>query len=181
MRYVAITSGPINRKRKKTILTGIIFRDNYIEGLLSSDVNIDGADSTAKIIKMIGNSRFKDQIRIVLLNGIAIAGLNIVEPKTIEKRLNARVVLLNKRKQNARELVNALREFSRLSKKDVRRKIRIVEDYSSVKIIKFHGLFLQSGLDENNVKRFAERAFEALRVSHIVSSGVAKGESKGRL
>ena len=44
-----------------------------------------------------------------------------------------------------------------------------------------NGLFIQSNLDNRYIRRFAEKAFEGLRIAHIVASGISKGESKGHL
>jgi uncharacterized protein len=180
VRYIGITSGPIN-KGKKSLLVGIIFRDNYIEGLLSSTIDVDGTNSTRKIIKMVKRSRFNGQIRILVLNGIALAGLNIIDPDLLEKALGMRVILLNRRRQNAKELISALRKFSRTKKIDVENRITIVKRYASVKPEVVNGLFLQSTVEMSYVKKFAEKWFEAIRISHIIASGISKGESTGRL
>ena len=79
VRYIAIASGP-KEKGKDSILVGVVFRNSYIEGLVSSTVKSDGTDSTDKIIRMIKHSKFRDQIRVLLFNGIALAGLNIIDP-----------------------------------------------------------------------------------------------------
>jgi len=181
-RYIAMTSGPIDKERaSETILVGVILREKYIEGLLSTFIKTDGTDSTEQIIKMIKKSRFNDQIKILLFNGIALAGLNVVDPDLLEKELKMKVVILNKRKQNPKELVHALNEFSRLTKNNAKKRIKIVEDYGSVKALKFNNIFIQSRLESYFIKNFAEKAFEALRISHIISSGISKGESTGRL
>ncbi len=180
VRYIAIASGPIE-KRKNTLIVGVIFRDNYIEGLLSTGINVDGTDSTKQIIKMVKSSRFKDQIRILLFNGIALAGLNVIDPWLLEKSLGIKVLLLNRRKQNAAELIKALGEFSRISRRNVKKRTGIVKRYSLIKPLKIKGLFFQSGLDEPYTRDFADRAFEALRIAHIIVRGVSTGESKGRI
>lgn len=181
-RFIAITSGPIDRaKRNKTLIVGAVYRETYIEGLLSTRVTVDGIDSTAQIIKMIKGSRFRDQIRILLFNGIALAGLNIINPKLLEKKLKMNVVLLNRRRQNAKDLINALNESSRITRKNTRERAKVVEEHSSTKILKARNLFLQSGLDDHYLRNFADKAFEALRISHIISRGISSGESKGRL
>ncbi len=180
VRYIAIASGPIEKGRI-TPLLGVIFRDNYIEGLLSTRVAVDGTDSTTRIIETVKGSRFGEQIRILLFNGIALAGLNIIDMQELERKLHSKVVLLNRRKQNADDLVNALREFSRLTKKSVGKRIEMVESSRKMKAIKANGFFLQSTLDEAYLRRFSRGAFEALRVAHIIASGVSVGESRGRL
>ena len=183
VRYIAIASGPINKQRRnsKTLLVGMIFREDCLEGVLSTRITSDGTDSTAQIIKMIKGSRFNDQIKILLFNGIALAGLNIINPEILERKLKMKVVLLNRRRQNARQLIRALGEYSRIRKKDVEKRIRVVTDYSSVKILKVKKLFLQSKLEGYYLRNFAGAAFEALRMAHLTASGISQGESKGRL
>jgi uncharacterized protein len=180
VRYIAIASGPIE-KGTNALIVGVIFRDNYIEGVLSTKIKIDGTDSTERIIKMIKNSRFKDQIRILLFNGIALAGLNILDIRNLEKELGSKVVLLNKRKQNAAELIKALNEFSQLKKSDVKERINFVKESKNLNSVKVDNLFLQSKLEKPYLRNFAKNAFEALRIAHIFARGVATGESKGHL
>lgn len=180
VRYIAVASGP-KEDRRRTLLVGIIFRDNYIEGMLSTSIGVDGTDSTRRIIEMMERSRFKEQIRMVLLNGIALAGLNIINPELLEKRVGVKVLLLNRRIQNPKELIGALRKFSAVTKKDAKDRIRIVKEYGLIKPLRVDGMFIQSGLDAAYVKGFADRAFEALRVAHIIARGISTGESKGRL
>ena len=80
---------------------------------------------------MIRRSRFNEQIKILVFNGIALAGLNIINPDVLEKRLGMSVILLNKRRQNPNELINALNKFSRIRKKEVKERIAIVNGYGS--------------------------------------------------
>jgi endonuclease V-like protein UPF0215 family len=181
VRYIAIASGPIKEKSRNSVLVGVVFRNNYIEGLVSSTIKPDGADSTDKIIRMVRHSRFKDQIRILLFNGIALAGLNVIDLDVLEKRLNSEIILLNRRRQNSKELINALNEFSRLSGQDVDGRIKIVERSSSMRPLHTDGFYLQSSMEDYYLKRFAKNAFEALRIAHIIARGVSTGESKGRL
>lgn len=179
IRYIAIASGP--KSGKSTMLIGAIFRDNYMEGLLSTRIDVDGMDSTKKIIGMINRSRFKEQIRIILLNGIALAGLNIIDPSYMEKKLGIRVMLLNRRRQNPKELIKALRGFSRLKGIDVSKRIATVKEYSKVDPLKVNGIYIQSRLEKGHIRSFSEKAFEALRIAHIIARGVSTGESKGRI
>ncbi len=179
VRYIAIASGPI--KKGRTCLIGVIFRNSYIEGVLSGAIEADGTDATGQIIRMVRRSRFAAQIRILLFNGIALAGLNIINPGLLERELDAKVVLLNRRRQNPKELIKALGEFSRLKRKDVKSRIKTVEAYGAIKPLRVNGLYMQSSLDNVYLKAFAESAFEAIRIAHIVARGVSTGESKGRI
>lgn len=178
-RYIALASGPI-ANRKRTILIGLIFREGYLEGVLSAPIDVDGSDSTSKIIKMISRSRFKEQIRVVMSNGIALAGLNVMDPSLIERKLGVKTLLMNRRRQNPKELANALKEFSRMTGKDVDERIEIIRGYG-IKPVMARGMHVQSSMDRRSIGIFAERAFEALRMAHIITSGLSSGESKGRV
>ena len=179
VRYMAIASGPIGN-RKRTLLIGLVFREGYLEGMLSTDIAVDGTDSTDKIIRMMSRSRFREQMRVILSNGIALAGLNVMSPETVERKLGISMLLMNRRRQNPKELINALKEFSRITGKDVKERIRIIKDYG-IRPVRANGMYIQSGMDRRDIRIFAARAFEALRMAHIVASGFSTGESRGRL
>ena len=67
-------------KDKETLIIGAFFRGGeFIDGIVSTRVMVDGSDSTKKITEMVKNSKFYPQIRAIMLDGIAVGGFNIVD------------------------------------------------------------------------------------------------------
>lgn len=178
IRVAAITSGPV-RSGREALVVCMVARDGVIEGALSTRVTSDGSDSTRRITSMIRRSRFRDQVGLVALNGIAIAGLNVVDVRSVAKSLGADFVVLTRRRPRKTLLLSALRRLSRQTGADTKARMAVVEAMSTLGFSRLDGFFVQS--DVNVPQGMARLAFEALRVSHLVARGVSTGESKGRL
>ncbi|MCL5434229.1 MAG: DUF99 family protein [Candidatus Marsarchaeota archaeon] len=181
VRILAIASGPIQTSRKSTILVGVVFRDGTIEGVLSESIAVNGADATEKIVRMVLRSRFREQIKIVASNGIAIAGLNVLDLGLMERRLRVHTVVLTRKKPHEGELLMALRRFGEAGGKNVESRIEEVKTANLRGFSRIGGFYLQSGLDKNDLKAIYGQAFESLRIAHLIAKGVSYGESKGRI
>lgn len=180
IRFVAIASGPING-RGRALIVGVVGRDGVIEGVLSESIEVDGEDSAERIIRMVGRSRFREQIRLVALNGIALAGLNVVNVPRLEKDLKVKTVVLTRGRPRPRLLLRALNGFSRISGKGVKERIGLVREQAKIKPARVGGFHLQSTIEKGEIGRVAGSAYEMLRIAHLIARGVETGESKGRI
>ena len=181
VRILAVASGPIyERKKRTTLLVGIIGRIGTIEGVLSDRIIVDGNDASSKIIKMARKSRFGDQIKLIAINGIALAGLNVVDVKNVEHRTGIPVVVLTRKKPDFKALEKALMN-SREGRDLINSKIAVVKALNSERPFKrAHSFYIQSDekIDHGKV---VETAFELLRLAHMIANGVSTGISKGRI
>ena len=151
-----------------------------IEGVLSDRIIVDGNDATSKIIKMVRKSRFGDQIKLIAINGIALAGLNVVDVKTVERRTGIPVIVLTRKKPDFEALEKALRN-SGADRDSINSKIAVVKALNSERPFKkAAGFYLQADekIDNDSI---AETAFELLRLAHMIANGVSTGVSKGRI
>jgi uncharacterized protein len=180
IRFVAVASGPIN-ERKRALIVGVVGRNGVIEGILSSSIEVDGKDSALSIIRMVNSSRFKEQIKLVVLNGIALAGLNVVDIPRLENALKIKTVVLTRGKPRPMLLVRALNEFSHESGKEVRERIALVKEQAERESVLSNGFHLQSTIEEPEIRRLVKSIYEMLRVAHLIARGVETGESKGRI
>ncbi|MFI5412945.1 MAG: DUF99 family protein [Candidatus Micrarchaeales archaeon] len=179
IRILAIACSPL--KRKKTLLVGLVSRKDYIEGLISTYVTVDGIDSTNKIAKMLKESKFNDQVRLVVMNGIGIAGLNVLDVKKFEKLTSTKVLSITRRKPRPDELIKALKVFSSMTKTDVKERIMLVEKLNELNTFGIQEFYLQTSLSKADSKKFVLKAFELVRLAHLIASGIESGESKGRI
>ncbi len=183
VRVAAITTGPIGKggKRKSggsTLLVCVVGNINAVEGVLSTKVKIDGDDSTKKVISMISRSRFSDQIKIVALNGIAVAGLNMIDVRELEQKLSVKSVVLTRERPHVGLLKRSIRAL-KLSARDTKRKMDLVSHQRDAKAVE--GFYMQTSVGEGNLKNIAKTCASLLRLSHLISRGISTGESKGRI
>jgi endonuclease V-like protein UPF0215 family len=108
-RIIAIDDFPI--KGKIVPIVGVIFRENNLEGVITSKVKKDGKDATNKIIKMIKNSKFKDQIRIVVVHSLMLAGFNVVDLEKIEKDLDVIAIAVEKTRPSKTKVKKSLKKL----------------------------------------------------------------------
>jgi hypothetical protein len=180
VRILAVASGPI-AKGRSTLMVGVIGRDGTVEAVLSRKVAVDGTDSTDKITDMIRRTRFGEQVRIITANGIAIAGLNVIDVRELERLTGKKVLILTRKRPHPGQLVDALVKNGKREGVDAGKQVAIVRDYAKNAPKKRFGFYLHTTLGDADAKRFAKGAFEMLRLAHLIARGVSTGESKGRI
>ncbi len=157
---------------------------SYLEGVMRTEVEIDGHDSTQKIIDMLANSRYREQVKVILLDGIALAGFNIVDIEQLHYELKIPVLTLTRDRPDLRKIRSALRKHfvdwkeryglaTRLPLK------RIETEHSPLWA---SGLGLEWGEFEEIVRSSTVRGAvpEPLRVAHLIATAMTRGESHGR-
>ncbi|MGC8496165.1 MAG: DUF99 family protein [Candidatus Micrarchaeia archaeon] len=183
-RFVAVASAPIGADRfsisRKVLVVGIVARQGEVEGVLSSHVAVNGSDSSSSILKMVLRSRFAEQIKFVVSNGIAMAGLNVIDYRCLFRK-SLPLVVVTRSIPRPSKLSYALRSFSAKSGVNVKDRIEIIKSFASNKPIKIGGFYFQSQMDKESLVRIASDAVKALRLAHLVASGVTTSESKGRI
>jgi endonuclease V-like protein UPF0215 family len=67
-------------------VVGVVFRGGYwLDGVMHTKVKVDGLEATKKIASMIRNSPHYKQLRVIMLNGVTIAGFNVVDIKRLNE------------------------------------------------------------------------------------------------
>ena len=181
IRVLGIDDSPFKKFDKSNVLViGTVFRGNsIIEGILSTKVRIDGNNSTKKLIEMINKSRFKSQLRCIFLDGIALAGFNVIDIKELNKKTKIPVIVIIRHKPNIKKIKETLININK------KNKIKLID--KAGEIIKINKIYVQlKGLKKEKAKKILDlvctRSFipEPVRVAHLIASGIAKGESKGK-
>ena len=85
IRVIGIDDAPFDKfNDSKVLIVGVVMRGgSWIDGILSTKVDVDGIDSTNRIIEMINKCKFKPQLQCIFLNGIAVAGFNVIDVKEL--------------------------------------------------------------------------------------------------
>ena len=137
---------------------------------------MDGSDSTDKIIEMIKRSKFFGEIKVIFLNAIVMAGLNVINLNKLHSQLNMPILCITRKKPRINALKNALNSAGFNYK------------IPNIEIAHINNLFVQFvGLEKNSLpsllKIFQKASCipEPLRLAHLISSGISLGESRGRV
>jgi len=187
IRIVGFDDAPfVPRSKGKAIVIGVITRGGgFADGIIKTEVEIDGLDATEVLSRVINKSKHKPQLRVIMLNGITIAGFNMVNIYKLSKQTNLPVIVVNRKKPNLEKMRRALMNF-----KDFEERWRIVEAAGNIKRIEIkNGKFIyyqKSGIDKNSAEEIIRMSCthsllpEPLRLAHLIASAIIKGESGGR-
>jgi endonuclease V-like protein UPF0215 family len=179
---IGIDDAPFEREHRGDVaVIGAIFNGPRLEGVLTCKVRRDGANATRKIEHMIDGSRFASSLQAVLLQGITLAGFNVVDLRALSARLGLPVVTVCRRPPDLGKIRRALLEVV----PGGRRKWRMIECVEPPR--KCGRVYAQGiGLTWNEtvalIERFAMHSHlpEPLRTAHLIAGALATGESRHR-
>lgn len=181
IRVIGIDDSPFNKfKDKKILVVGVVMRGgSWIDGILSTKVDVDGDDSTKKIAEMINKCKFKPQLQCIFLDGIAVGGFNIIDVQELNKKTKLPVMVIIRRHPDIEKIKKTLTKIKK------QQKIKLIEKAGEV--IKLDNIFVQlTGIDLEKARKILKivctRSLipEPIRLAHLIASGITVGESKGR-
>lgn len=187
IRIIGFDDGPFASKTKGTIpVVGVIYRGGkYLDGMLRTDIEIDGREATEKLIKLINSSRHKQQLKLIMLDGITLGGFNVVDVKELNKKTDLPVIVINRKKPNLAEVKIALKNF-----KDFRKRWKMVMNAGKIKSCQLKNkktvYYQHIGLPEEETEdaillsSLHSDIPEPLRVAHLIATAIVRGESFGR-
>jgi hypothetical protein len=179
---VGVDDAPFDRNHRGDVaVIGAVFNGSRLEGVLSSQVRRDGRNATSRVAGMIESSRFADSLQAVLLQGITLAGFNVVDLHELNARLGLPVIAVCRRRPDLDEIRRALLEVVAGGK----RKWRLIERVEPPR--KCGKVYAQAvGLEWIDavalIERFATHSHlpEPLRTAHLIAGALATGESRHR-
>jgi hypothetical protein len=166
--------------RGDVLLVGAVCARTRLDGVISGRVRRDGANATARMIEIVERSRFCDHIRAVLLQGIAVAGFNVVDIHALSASLDVPVVVVVRRAPRLARVQAALAHTTGAA-----RKWRLIERAGAVEPL--GPLWIQrAGISMPDAARLLASTTlqgnipEPLRLAHLIAGGVTVGQSRGR-
>ncbi len=179
---IGFDDAPFSKQtRGNTLIVGAIFSGQRLVGVLSGHVRRDGANATSVISRLISESCFADQIQVVMLQGIAMAGFNVIDLQELYRQSGVPVLVVARRQPDLERIRHAL--ISRV--RGGKRKWKLIERAGPMEPLA--GVFVQrAGLSlkeaEDIIRRFAVNGNipEPIRVAHLIAGGIVRGESRGR-
>jgi endonuclease V-like protein UPF0215 family len=186
IRMLGIDDGSFQPHTKGMVdVVGVVFRGGYwLDGVMRTEVEIDGTDATDKIASMIMNSPHYEQLRVVVLNGVTLAGFNVVDLKQLFNKTGLPVIAVARDKPDFEEIRKALENLAESGKrwKAIENAGRLIEVRTRNVEEPIHAQFV--GISERDVRRILKKTStrsnipEALRVAHIIASGLTRSEEK---
>jgi endonuclease V-like protein UPF0215 family len=162
-------------------VVGVVYRGgNWFEGLMRTEITVDGLDATEKIANMVKSSPYYKELRVVILDGVTFAGFNVVDIKKLSRQLDMPVIAVVREKPDMEEIRSALENLPdfevRWQAMENAGKMSKVETREGENPVYMHvaGILWEDA--EKIVKKTSTRSNipEALRVAHIIASGLTR-------
>jgi len=186
IRVLGIDDAPFEKfKKGTTLLVGTVFRaGNWMDGVLSKKIRVDGMDAQRKLVEMVNKTRHRDQLRVMMLDGITFGGMNIVDIQKVYEKTKLPIIVVNRKRPNFKKIRSALNNFE-----DMEKRWACVESAGKVHQVKVkeRNLYIQiAGIGLEDARKITRKTCtrgnipEPLRVAHLIARGVVLGESRGR-
>jgi endonuclease V-like protein UPF0215 family len=179
---IGFDDGPFPRAPRTgpVLLVGAICARARLDGVVSGQVARDGADATEGMARLLMGSQFREHVRAILLNGIAVAGFNVIDIHGLAAAVERPVLVVARRPPRLDKIEKALRPLD-----DGARKWALVQQAGPMEAES--GLYLQrAGLSLGEARDLLAattihgRLPEPLRLAHIIAGGIVTGRSRGR-
>lgn len=161
-------------------LVGAVCARTRLDGVLTGRVRRDGANATRRMIHMVTGSQFAGHVRAVLLQGIAVAGFNVVDVHALSRGLHVPVLVVTRRRPDRVAMRQALGNV-----RGAERKWALIERAGPMEPLR--GLYVQRvGLSREEAAALLEATTlhghlpEPLRLAHLIAGALATGRSRGR-
>ena len=179
---IGFDDAPFSRTHRGNVLViGAVCAGARLEGIVSDVVRRDGVNATRKLADMISGSRFSGHVQLIMLQGIAVAGFNVVDVRALSKSAGLPTLVIARRPPDVASMRDAL--LTRI--RGGARKWRLIDALGPMEPCA--GVYVQRvGLSateaEEVVRRTAVHGLipEPLRMAHLIAGGVGGGESRGR-
>ena len=185
IRLLGIDDSPFTFTEKYATVIGVIMRGgSYIECVLRSQVSVDRTDATNICKEMVENTRHRKQLRVAMLDGIALGGFNVVNIQELYSATNLPIITVTRDNPDFEKIEKALRknfedwkDRLNLMKKGELHKI---ETSHNPIYVKCAGISLAETKEIIKLSTIRGVIPEPIRVAHLIASGVTRGESYGK-
>lgn len=161
-------------------IAGVICSNTRFEGVLWDSIVRDGSNATQVLIDLITKSKFHPMINVVLIDGLAMGGFNLVDLPLLSEKIELPCVAVMRRMPNLTKFSAALDNFE-----DAEQRKQIVAKAGPIHHLQ--GFYFQSvGAEAPVIAKVLQKITdtgkvpEALRIAHLIGSAIMTGQSSNR-
>ena len=171
---------PPNYRGKVTVV-GTVFARLRFTGMLVNEVDKDGDDAAEQLVRLVSGSKFFENIHLIMLQGIALGGFNVVDVHYLHTQLDLPVVVVARRPPD----FDAIRQALLDNVPNGKHKWELIQNLGPMTPI---GPICAQwvGMTREEVAATLPRFIveghipEPLRTAHLIAGAIADGESRGR-
>lgn len=180
-RVLGFDDAPFAKRRGAVVpLVGVLCNGTRFEGMLWGKARRDGWGATEALARMFEGSKFRDQAHVLLLDGIAVGGFNVVDLPALHARVGVPCAAVMRRAPDLAAVHHAIGRLPQAPR-------RLAVLARAGEVHQRDGYVFQVMGEEPAVMAATLKALtregnvpEALRLAHLIGSAVMLGESGRR-
>jgi hypothetical protein len=162
-------------------VVGVVYARLRFTGVLVGEVAKDGDDAADVLARLVTGSKFAENLNLILLQGIALGGFNVVDVFALHERTGLPVLVVARRAPD----VAAVREALLHNVPGGARKWALIERLGPMEpagrvYVQRAGLTLEEAATVVELFSVEGHIPEPLRVAHLIAGALVEGESRGR-
>jgi hypothetical protein len=140
----------------------------------------DGWGATELLASLLNDSKYAAQVHVVLIDGVALGGLNIIDLPALAAAVNKPCISVMRKVPDLVAMERAVRKLP-----SPERRLRVLRRAGTIHE-RAPFVFQAHGIDADGAHEALVRATdtghvpEALRLAHLIGSAVIDGQSRGR-
>lgn len=180
-RAIGFDDAPFARRAGARVrLVGAVCAGTRFEGLVVGRVVRDGLGATGEIVRLLHEGKFLPQLHVVLLDGIAFGGFNLVDLPALAAALDRPCVAVMRKRPDVHAVRRVLAGLPSAA-----RRLAMLERAGAIHEARpFY--FQVAGAEPREIARLlptlTDRGHvpEALRLAHLIGAAIVHGESGRR-
>jgi uncharacterized protein len=181
IRVLGVDDGKfVPHSKTKVLIVGVVFRGGYwLEGIMSTRIDVDGLDGMTRLGSMVRQSPHFGQLRLVMLNGVTFGGFNVVDIKALCAETGLPIVAVTTRKPDLAKVQSALKNLP-----DSEERWKAIMNAGKIfpvttrrgrlpVYVEAVGISEERADEVLKITATRSRLPEPLRVAHLVASGIS--------
>jgi endonuclease V-like protein UPF0215 family len=180
LRAMGFDDAPFDAQASHVHVAGIVCAATRFEGMVWGLAERDGDDATAVLTRLCGDSKFYEQVHVVLIDGLAVGGFNLVDLPALAGALDRPCIAVMRRRPDVPAIDRALARFADAERR--RALIRRAGPIHQSGPFCFQVAGAAPAVAATALDMLTDRGHvpEALRLAHLIGSAVQTGESGRR-
>ncbi len=181
LRAIGFDDAPFDRRRGGAVhVAGVVCSGTRFEGLVWGRVRKDGWNATAELVRLLEGGKFLPQTHLVLLDGIAFGGLNVVDLPALAGRLGRPCISVMRKPPDLEGMARAIRHLPRPEAR-----LALLQKAGPIHQ-SGHFVFQCQGLEPQAAAEALARLTdtghvpEPLRLAHLIGAAIEGGQSSHR-
>ncbi|HOU15936.1 MAG TPA: DUF99 family protein [Anaerolineae bacterium] len=162
-------------------VVGAVYARLRLTGVLVGEIEKDGADAADVLARLVADSKFVGNLHLIMLQGIALGGFNVVDVFALHERLALPILVIARHQPNMDAIRDALlgRVAGGAQKWALLERLGPMEPLRDVYVQR---VGLTAAQADAALSRFTVEGNipEPLRTAHLIAGALINGASRGR-